>query len=310
MVTMIDDRAEVWDGAPNLITVKPYTFFDGTADINAPPGAEQSNVCPMSVDRRVNTTKRRARVVRVPVLDAGKNYKDMEQGGDSELKKSSGIKHYKEMVEWEDSDNHLINLENILLRVDAAYYEDLAPGEIPDLRRIIPVVRRKVLSGVNILFSGIFVDSESPETVWATSLGATIQMKFVQPGTDASTTHVVAGRPDTEKVYRASKHPTVHIVTPQWLQVCSERWERVSKRIYSMEYLHPGKIDKTLKPMNDPESHPKENATEENKKKENVEPQFPRKRELPEDKSGNRSSEVVNIEHSKRTKLNGDNSYC
>ena len=36
MVCIIDDREDVWDFAPNLITVKPYKFFKDTGDINDP----------------------------------------------------------------------------------------------------------------------------------------------------------------------------------------------------------------------------------------------------------------------------------
>lgn len=37
MVAIIDDREDVWGRCPNLIHVKPYIFFAGTEDINAPP---------------------------------------------------------------------------------------------------------------------------------------------------------------------------------------------------------------------------------------------------------------------------------
>jgi len=37
MVAIIDDREDVWGRAPNLIHVKPYMFFSGVSDINAPP---------------------------------------------------------------------------------------------------------------------------------------------------------------------------------------------------------------------------------------------------------------------------------
>ncbi|XP_013417744.1 RNA polymerase II subunit A C-terminal domain phosphatase-like [Lingula anatina] len=40
MVCIIDDREDVWCYAPNLIHVKPYRFFKGTGDINAPPGSQ------------------------------------------------------------------------------------------------------------------------------------------------------------------------------------------------------------------------------------------------------------------------------
>lgn len=50
MVCIIDDREDVWNFAPNLIHVKPYQFFKGVGDINAPPGSsppsEEENTSP------------------------------------------------------------------------------------------------------------------------------------------------------------------------------------------------------------------------------------------------------------------------
>lgn len=43
MVCIIDDREDVWNFAPNLIHVKPYQFFKGVGDINAPPGSTPSS---------------------------------------------------------------------------------------------------------------------------------------------------------------------------------------------------------------------------------------------------------------------------
>lgn len=37
MVCIIDDREDVWRHATNLIHVRPYSFFQSTGDINAPP---------------------------------------------------------------------------------------------------------------------------------------------------------------------------------------------------------------------------------------------------------------------------------
>ncbi|CAB1350962.1 unnamed protein product [Coregonus sp. 'balchen'] len=42
MVCIIDDREDVWKFAPNLITVKKYIYFQGTGDINAPPGSKEA----------------------------------------------------------------------------------------------------------------------------------------------------------------------------------------------------------------------------------------------------------------------------
>ena len=42
MVCIIDDREDVWNFASNMIHVKPYQFFKGVGDINAPPGGSPS----------------------------------------------------------------------------------------------------------------------------------------------------------------------------------------------------------------------------------------------------------------------------
>lgn len=48
MVVVIDDRADVWQYSPNLVTVLPYHFFQGTGDINEPGKALQRPQAPLS----------------------------------------------------------------------------------------------------------------------------------------------------------------------------------------------------------------------------------------------------------------------
>lgn len=45
-VVVLDDRADVWDYSPNLIQIKPYEYFAGVGDINAPPNAQSTNLIP------------------------------------------------------------------------------------------------------------------------------------------------------------------------------------------------------------------------------------------------------------------------
>lgn len=54
MVAIIDDREDVWGRAPNLIHVKPYMFFSGVADINAP--SSNSNSSPPASSAAVPVT--------------------------------------------------------------------------------------------------------------------------------------------------------------------------------------------------------------------------------------------------------------
>ena len=46
MVAIIDDREDVWGRCPNLVHVKPYVFFSGTSDINAPPPLVPTSASP------------------------------------------------------------------------------------------------------------------------------------------------------------------------------------------------------------------------------------------------------------------------
>lgn len=53
MVAIIDDREDVWGACPNLVHVKPYIFFAGTSDINAPPTTSSQHSNALSLMRNV-----------------------------------------------------------------------------------------------------------------------------------------------------------------------------------------------------------------------------------------------------------------
>lgn len=56
MVCIIDDREDVWKFAPNLITVKKYIYFQGTGDINAPPGSREAQTERKGTERKERST--------------------------------------------------------------------------------------------------------------------------------------------------------------------------------------------------------------------------------------------------------------
>ena len=58
MVAIIDDREDVWGRCPNLVHVKPYVFFSGTSDINAPPPLVPTSTAPSSSLPSTPTTPR------------------------------------------------------------------------------------------------------------------------------------------------------------------------------------------------------------------------------------------------------------
>ena len=90
MVCIIDDREDIWDLAPNLITVKPYRFFKGTGDINDPFGnTENPNPADVSDEGEDNKEKGEAVVDKSDEKDEGKENvitgKD-EEGNGSKVK--------------------------------------------------------------------------------------------------------------------------------------------------------------------------------------------------------------------------------
>ena len=63
----------------------------------------------------------------------------------------------------------------------------------------------------------------------ARGLGAKVQDKITR-----DTTHVVAARTGTAKVNDAKKHKNIHLVTPDWLWSCAERWDHVAEGLFQL----------------------------------------------------------------------------
>ncbi|GAB1606406.1 RNA polymerase II subunit A C-terminal domain phosphatase-like [Argonauta hians] len=353
MVCIIDDREDVWNYAPNLIHVKPYRFFQGTADINAPPGLSKKENDSKPITHRVRRvscsldeddkdlcaededddkkdncddlgiekdsenkesveTKSAAADKEIEVdskIDAGSS--KSESGAHSEddddetsekmsacnvddtnSKVSSDVddtsskdgtcsdveetarkpgkippivqskeditkREENEEIEWDDEDDYLIYLEEILKRIHKAYFDisdQLTSNEgasnIPDtnldLKAIIPYVRRKVLQGCNICFSGIIplnmpIEKSKPYNI-AMSLGANVHLNYVpysQSRKNNYTTHLIANKTGTTKVHAAKQSQMGHIVTLDWLLICCERWERVDERLFQLSEKIP-----------------------------------------------------------------------
>ena len=82
--------------------------------------------------------------------------------------------------------------------------------DIPDLKHIVPYVRKKVLRGCNLVFSGLFpqdLRSEEKERTiaLARSFGANVSEELVSKdiGPDCPTTHLIAVKDGTAKVTKA-----------------------------------------------------------------------------------------------------------
>ncbi|XP_068431922.1 RNA polymerase II subunit A C-terminal domain phosphatase isoform X2 [Clinocottus analis] len=145
-----------------------------------------------------------------------------------------------------DQDDHLIYLEEVLERIHAEYYARYeaylrkeAP-ETPDIRKISPELKSKALDGTTIVFSGLYPTNypmeRTREYYHAKAMGAKIGKNLVFNSQDACrTTHLIAARAGTEKVRQAQGCKHLHVVNPDWLWSCLERWERVEEQLYPLK---------------------------------------------------------------------------
>ncbi|CAC5403310.1 CTDP1 [Mytilus coruscus] len=91
MVCIIDDREDVWNFAPNLIHVKPYRFFQGTADINAPPGLTKTEHDQEPVHHRVRRVSRSKSIEKEDEIEADDSVEkgdNLQTKNDEETEKS------------------------------------------------------------------------------------------------------------------------------------------------------------------------------------------------------------------------------
>ena len=182
---------------------------------------------------------------------------------ESKIKKSQ-----QKTYEFGDGDDdYLLHLEDILSRIHAVFYETLdriksktseevknipnivkycSPGtSTPDTKVIVTELRRDVLRGANVVFTGVIPTSAKQEESqpWrvACALGTKVSNSIVAPKDTKChsdvTTHVIAGRLGTEKSYRAVKSRGIKLVNPGWLFCCNERWEWVDERLFPVEGL-------------------------------------------------------------------------
>ncbi|XP_027791096.2 RNA polymerase II subunit A C-terminal domain phosphatase isoform X3 [Marmota flaviventris] len=151
----------------------------------------------------------------------------------------------EEEEEDTDEDDHLIHLEEILVRVHRDYYsrydrylnQELA--EAPDIRKIVPELKSKVLADVAVIFSGLhptnFPVEKTREHYHATALGARVLTQLVlSPDAPDRATHLIAARAGTEKVRQAQECRHLHVVSPDWLWSCLERWDKVEEQLFPL----------------------------------------------------------------------------
>lgn len=105
--------------------------------------------------------------------------------------------------------------------------------EVPDMKRIIPMYRSKILAGNKLVFSGL-VPTPVPLTESRAYKVARLLGAEVTENLEPDTTHLVAVRQGTLKASAARKRPDIKTVTPEWLWLCAERWEHVEEKLFPL----------------------------------------------------------------------------
>jgi RNA polymerase II subunit A-like phosphatase len=221
LVCIIDDREDVWNYAPNLVRVKPYTWFKDVDDLPSP--AE------ISEGKHQRGEKR-------------KSEKECDEF--TEMLKKCNVdqtltKNSLNVVI--DTDHYLCQLEITLKRIHKVFYNAYDQwtlnkrGIMPDLKKIIPNIRRQVLKSVSLCFSYLMPPNYPMEKhhamIIAKAMGAKVTDDLQLNLNDTiQTTHVIAGN-YTMKVHLALQN-NIKVVTPEWLIDCYEQWEKKAEENY------------------------------------------------------------------------------
>ncbi|KAI3652261.1 hypothetical protein MP228_003564 [Amoeboaphelidium protococcarum] len=251
MVLILDDRSDVWNWSDNLIKVKPYTFFYGTEDINAPgqqtPDSKADKVLPPYVSDSSNESNDVPANARMSSEDlSGRQMQDTSIPSQN-MRLSSGKAPFPNI----DADTELFQLKDILSFVHSQFFSesssatDAQVGHQRNAAQILKERKIQVLGGVSACFSAVFPTSLNDGTAvdvtkyhdWKlfSSYGAVLRSDFSM----TNITHLVAANPGTVKVETVRKQnksakpeDKIWIVTPQYFHDCISTWQRLSELDY------------------------------------------------------------------------------
>ncbi|TIA91623.1 hypothetical protein E3P99_01036 [Wallemia hederae] len=208
MCVIIDDRSDVWDDCPNLVKCIPFEFFVGIGDINA------SAVLHKKEEEKEDS-----------------NESLSKQADQRPLAKRQ--EEHRQLVS-RAPDGELQRLSKLLKHIHSTYYNYKNAGDNPDIKEIIPNMKKKVLQGVDMLFSSVIPLGVPLEVSsiykMAVSFGALVHKTYSE-----QISHLVTAKKGTAKVEEAKKADVSHIVRPEWLFDSCAKWERLPEEEYYME---------------------------------------------------------------------------
>lgn len=203
-------------------------------------------------------------------LDAEDDVAESSDSSSSVDDSQESMRHRHHLLE--DNDRELYQLQERLQRVHRLFFDeykkrtqtlggrvaalrrdkarskekDIDLKVVPDVKDIMPQIKREVLGGVVLVFSGVLplgTDTQNADiSLWAKSFGAVIAHKI-----NLKTTHLVAGRNRTAKVREATRYPDVKIVTTQWLLDSLTHWKHLDEEPYLLP-VHPDDRGEPISP--------------------------------------------------------------
>lgn len=104
---------------------------------------------------------------------------------------------------------------------------------VPDVKKVMPAMKMRVLSGVTLVFSGVLplgTDIQNADiSTWAKTFGAAVTDRVTR-----DVTHVIAARAGTAKVKQAVKR-RIKVVGTAWLIASIQQWRKLDERPYLLE---------------------------------------------------------------------------
>lgn len=130
----------------------------------------------------------------------GKDEKTIN-GKNGSIKVVEQAKLVNDVVEIEESDDYLMYLEEILEKIHSLFYgiHDGKQEGDRDMKQVIPAVRKEVLAGTKLVFSGLVPTNQSLEQSRAYNIARGLGAE-VLPELRKGCTHLVAVRTGTAKV--------------------------------------------------------------------------------------------------------------
>ncbi|ORY84466.1 hypothetical protein BCR37DRAFT_345495, partial [Protomyces lactucae-debilis] len=278
MVVIMDDRGDVWQWCQNLIKVNPFEFFLGTGDINssflapldeqdaqkkalaASPTADPASPATPLVDNAPVEDPALLAVqadAQQATLEAQVEMRPLSRAQDAQPQ------HTGRPV-LNDNDDVLQYVEQTLRKVHERFYAlysehmaemgkgralaNLKPkhksrrnaAATADVKVILSEMKRQVLKGCVITFSGLMSDHRDPRQEWQGRLAVDFGARVLDARSKGRPTHVIVGekihlRNLTEKAKLGKQYPWIKVVYMGWLTESTKRFQRQPEQPYQLD---------------------------------------------------------------------------